>query len=101
MTELPEYDEAAALERNVSGIHEQWNELRELAGSGYKGRLTQMKNHYLRIIQTDVEAAAQHVSHALLMDRLVKAIVSRVAVVTEYSRPVAADDPFEGVGTAL
>jgi hypothetical protein len=59
MTELPEYDEVAARERNVREIHEEWNGLRDLSSSGQKSWLTQMKNHYLEIIQADAEAAAE------------------------------------------
>jgi hypothetical protein len=59
MTDLPKYDEAAALERNVREIHEEWKGLRDLSSSGQKAWLTQMKNHYTKIIQADAEAAAE------------------------------------------
>ena len=59
MTELPEYDEAAALEKNVREIHEDWKGLRDLVSTGHKAWLTQIKNHYLRIIHADGEAAAE------------------------------------------
>ena len=62
MPELPEYDEAAALERNMREVHEAWRGLREMSSSGYKAWLTQMKNHYLKIIQADAEAAAEMLS---------------------------------------
>jgi hypothetical protein len=59
MTEDHTYDEVAARERNVREIHEEWKMLRDLASSGQKAWLTQMKNHYLNIIQADAEAAAE------------------------------------------
>jgi len=59
MPELPEYDEAAALEKTVREIHQDWKGLRELASTGQKAWLTQMKNHYLKIIQADAEAGAE------------------------------------------
>lgn len=59
MTEAVKYDEAAAPNQCMSGIHDEWKRLRDAAGSGGKAWLTQMKNHYARIIQTDPEAAAE------------------------------------------
>ncbi len=59
MTELPEYDEAATLEKNLREIHEIWKGLRDLASKGYKGWLTQTKNHYLRLVHADPDAAAE------------------------------------------
>jgi hypothetical protein len=62
MTDLPEYDEVAALERSLREIHQEWNGLRDLSSSGHKAWLTQMKKHYLKIIEADAEAAAEMLS---------------------------------------
>jgi len=59
MAEDYHYDEAAELEKNVREIHQEWKGLRDLASTGHKAWLTQIKNHYLRIIQADGEAAAE------------------------------------------
>jgi len=59
MTEGVDYDEAAALNQCVGEIHDEWKRLRDAASSGRKAWLTQMKNHYARIIQVDPEAAAE------------------------------------------
>ncbi len=59
MTEFPPYNEAEALERSLREIHADWNGLRRLSSRGEKAWLTQMKNHYVRIVQADAEAAAE------------------------------------------
>lgn len=59
MTELPEHDETARRESIVHEIHEDWKALRDRSSSGEKAWLTQMKNHYLKLIQADAEAAAE------------------------------------------
>jgi len=59
MTAADYYDEAAALTRSVGEIHGNWKRLRDESSSGRKAWLTQMKNHYARIIQADPEAAAE------------------------------------------
>ncbi len=59
MTELPAFNEAAALEMSLLEVHEGWKGLRTTSSSGHKAWLTQMKNHYLKIIEADAEAAAE------------------------------------------
>jgi hypothetical protein len=59
MAEDYHYDEATALEKIVREIHHDWKGLRKLASTGYKAWLTQIKNHYVRIIHVDGEAAAE------------------------------------------
>jgi hypothetical protein len=59
MGEMPEYNETAALENIVHEIHDAWRGLRKLSSSGQKAWLTQMKNHYLKIIPRDAEAAVE------------------------------------------
>jgi hypothetical protein len=72
MAEEYHYDEAAALEKNVREIHQEWKGLRDLASTGQKAWLTQMKNHYLKIIQADAEAAAEMLASHELHSSLVR-----------------------------
>ena len=48
-----------------------------------------------------VAGAAQHVGHALLVDRLLEPVVRGEPVVAQDARPVPADHPLQDVGTAL
>ena len=59
MTDTYKYDETASLENSIGQIHDAWKGLRDLSSSGQKAWLTQMKNHYTKIIQADPEAAAE------------------------------------------
>jgi hypothetical protein len=59
ITQDTKYDEVAALETIVREIHQDWKGLKDLSTSGQKAWLTQMKNHYTRIIRADAEAAAE------------------------------------------
>jgi hypothetical protein len=72
MTELPGYDEKAALQRIVREIHDDWKGLRDRSSTGQKAWLTQMKNHYLKIIQADAEAAAEMLASHELHSSLVR-----------------------------
>jgi hypothetical protein len=47
------------MQDTVSRIHEEWRQMREQASSGHKGRLTQIKGFYTRLIQADPDAAAE------------------------------------------
>ena len=71
ITQEFKYDEVAAIETNVREIHEGWKGLKALSTSGHKAWLTQIKNHYSKIIQADAEAAAEmlasHEYHAYLI----------------------------------
>lgn len=58
MSAIPEFDEEAEMQKTVARLHKDWNELYAQSTSGQKGRLTQIKNHYVRMAKTDVEAAA-------------------------------------------
>ncbi len=59
MSELYPHDEALWTEKSVNDIHAAWQRLKNESSSGNKSWLTQMKNHYARIIRADPEAAAE------------------------------------------
>jgi hypothetical protein len=59
MAEIYKYDEAAATQKTVKRIRAAWNDIRKHSSTGQKAWLTQMKNYYIRMIQTDPEAAAE------------------------------------------
>jgi len=59
MAEPSPYDEATWMENSVSEIHAAWERMRYQSSSGQKAWLTQMKNHYAKLIQADPEAAAE------------------------------------------
>jgi hypothetical protein len=72
MIEFPEYDEKAALERIVREIHQDWKGLKDQSSTGQKSWLTQMKNHYLKIIEADAEAAAEMLASHEFYSHLVR-----------------------------
>lgn len=72
MTEIPGYDEVAVREQFVREIREEWRGLRDQFNRGQKAWLTQMKNHYLKIIQADAEAAAEMLASQELHSSLVR-----------------------------
>ena len=59
MPTTPEYDQKAMMQETISRIHKEWEELRDQSTSGRKGWLTQVRNYYARLIQTDPEAAIE------------------------------------------
>jgi hypothetical protein len=56
---IQQYDPLASIESSVGEISRDWDRLYGAASSGQKAWLTQMKNHYLRIIQEEPEEAAR------------------------------------------
>jgi type II secretory pathway component PulK len=59
MTDQNHFDETASLATMAERTHAEWQELRDDSSSGQKAWLTQMKNHYARLIQADASAAAE------------------------------------------
>ena len=57
--EIYKYDEAAATQKKAKRIHAAWNDIRKHSNTGQKAWLAEMKNYYIRMIQTDPEAAAK------------------------------------------
>jgi hypothetical protein len=71
---MPEYDETKSMQETVKRIHEHWNFNRTKSTTGQKAWLTQMKNHYLRLIAADPEAAAE----VMATDEYVRHLQARI-----------------------
>ncbi len=54
-----EYDETKAMKESLIEVHAGWNDLRAQVTRGEKAWLTQIKNHYLRLVAMDAEGAAE------------------------------------------
>ncbi|MDE3017306.1 MAG: hypothetical protein KGI29_10395 [Pseudomonadota bacterium] len=59
MADIHQYEAATALKNSISEIRKDWQQLYDSASSGQKTWLTQMKNHYAKIIQDSPEEAAE------------------------------------------
>jgi predicted lipoprotein len=62
MPKIQQSATATALENNISEIHGDWQNLQAQSSSGQKAWLTQMKNHYTKIVKDSPEAAAELLS---------------------------------------
>ncbi len=59
MADIQQYDPLTSIESSLSEISRDWDRLYGVASTGQKAWLTQMKNHYLKIIQAEPEEAAR------------------------------------------
>jgi len=59
MADLHQHDPLASIEISIGEIGRDWDRLYGAASSGQKAWLTQIKNHYLKIIQAQPEEAAR------------------------------------------
>jgi hypothetical protein len=59
MADLHQHNPLASIEISLGEISRDWDRLYDTASSGQKAWLTQMKNHYMKIIQAEPEEAAR------------------------------------------